>query len=311
MKDEGCAAGRAAPSLRELTAADLPALGELCRRGLRDSVDEATLRRLVLDEPGPRPELQLGLWDGTGLVGAALGSLRATADGLAGGPRLLLVAPELRRRGLGTRLMDELEGRLVAAGAAELRVGRLAPNYLWPGLDPRDTAALCLFEGRGYTRAGDAVNMAVELAGRDWWSRADEEGLAATGWALRRAAPADEARLVAFVDAHFGELWVWEARLALAQDPPTAFVAEGQGAIGGFACHGVSGLPGTFGPTGTDPAVRGAGLGKALLLRCLADLKGRGFAAIEIGWVGPVGFYSKVAGASISRVCWFLRKPPV
>jgi mycothiol synthase len=294
--------------MRELTAGDLPALEELCRRGLRDRLSSETLRRLLLDEPDFRPELHLALWDGPRLAGAALGGTRATPDGLAGGPRLLLVDPELRGRRLGTRLMDELEARLVAAGVAELWVGRLAPNYLWPGLDPRDTAALCLFERRGYARAGDAVNMSVALAGRPWWTPADDERLTASGWALRRGQPGDEPSLSAWVREHFGELWVWEARAALAATQPAVFLVVRGAQIGGFACHSVSGLPGTFGPTGTDPALRGAGLGKALLLRCLADLQEQGFAEVEIGWVGPVAFYSRVAGATINRVSWFLRK---
>lgn len=296
--------------LRELTAQNLPALAELCRHGLRDEVTPAVLGRLLLDEPGYDPALSLALWDGARLAGAALGGTRTTADGRVGGPRLLVVAPELRRRGLATRLIDTLEGRLAASGVGELRVGRLAPNYLWPGLDPRDTAALCLFEARGYERSGDAVNMAVELAGRSWWTPADEARLATSGWAVRRGAPADHAQLATLVRAHFGESWVWEAEAALAASPPTLFVAERAGQLGGFACHSVSGLPGTFGPTGTDPALRGAGLGRALLLRCLDDLRELGYATVEIGWVGPVAFYSKVAGAAISRVCWFLRRAP-
>ncbi|HMQ35107.1 MAG TPA: GNAT family N-acetyltransferase, partial [Chloroflexaceae bacterium] len=219
--------------LRRLMAEDLPALGELCREGLRDVVSPAVLRRTLLDEPGLRPELQLALWDGGRLAGVALGSLRATPDGPAGGPRLLVVAPELRGRGLGTRLMDELEARLAAAGAAELRVGRMAPNYLWPGLDPRDTAALCMFQRRGYERAGDAVNMSIALAGRRWWGPADEARLAAAGWAVRRATAADGERLAAWVGAQFGELWAWETGAALALSPPAAFLAERGGQIGG------------------------------------------------------------------------------
>jgi GNAT superfamily N-acetyltransferase len=230
--------------LRELTEGDLHILVELCRGGLRDAVSPAVLRRLLLDGPGDLPELQLGLWDEGRLAGAALGGLRATADGPVGGTRLLVVAPGMRGHGLGTRLMDELEGRLRAAGATELRVGRLAPNYLWPGLDPRDTAALCLFERRGYARRGDAVNMSVALADHAWWGADDETRLAAAGWVLRRASPADAEALAAWVREHFGELWVWEVRAALALDPPAAFVAECDGRIGAFACHSVSGLPG-------------------------------------------------------------------
>jgi ribosomal protein S18 acetylase RimI-like enzyme len=304
--------------LRELAEDDLHILVELCRGGLRDAVSPAVLRRLLCDGPGDLAVLQLGLWDDGRLVGAALGGLRALADGLVGGPRLLVVAPTLRGRGLGTQLMDALEGRLRAAGVVELRVGTLAPNYLWPGLDPRDTAALCLFERRGYTHSGDAVNMGVVLAGQEWWGPTDDARLAATGWAVRRATPADAEALAVWVHERFGELWAWEARAALALDPPAAFVAVSEadaqgmpeGRIGGFACHSVSGLPGTFGPTGTDPALRGAGLGRALLRRCLADLQAQGYAEVEIGWVGPVSFYSRAAGASISRVCWFMRRAP-
>lgn len=296
--------------LRPLTPVDLPALGELCRRGLRDAVTPAVLERTLLAEPGLRPELQLGLWDGPRLVGAALGSLRDAPGGRAGGPRLLLVAPELRLRGHGSGLLAELERRLIAAGATELRVGGLPPNYLWPGLDPRDTAALCMVERRGYARVRDAVNMEVDLAGRPaWWGPADEARLPA-GWSVRRGEERDSEPLAAWVRERFSELWAWEARAALGQRPATLFLAERDGQIGGFACHSVSGLPGTFGPTGTDEALRGAGLGKALLLRCLADLREQGYERVEIGWVGPIAFYSRAAGAAISRVFWFYSKQP-
>lgn len=295
--------------LRELAEADLGDLDGLCRRGLRDAVGPEVLRRLALAEPGLRPELHLGLWDGPRLVGAALGSLRARDDGRQfGGPRLLVVDPAARGRGHGGRLLGELERRLVAAGAEELRVGWIAPNYLWPGLDPRDTAALCMLERRGYARAGEAVNMEVDLGARAWWSPEDDARLAGRGWALRRGSPADADAVGAWVGARFGAPWAWEARLACAASPPSLFLAVRDGVIGGFACHGVSGLAGTFGPTGTAEELRGAGLGTALLLRSLADLRDRGVARAEIGWVGPVAFYSRVAGATISRVFWVFTK---
>lgn len=294
--------------LRQLAADHLSDLAALCARGLRDDVAPDVLRRLLLDEPQLRPELQLGLWDGPALAGVALGSLRELATGLAGGPRLLLVAPELRGQGHGRRLLEALEQRLVAAGARELRVGALAPNYLWPGLDPRDTAALCLFERSGYRRTGDAVNMEVDLAARDWWPPAEAQRMAATSWSVRRATASDGERLAAWVQRHFATIWVWELRQALGRSPVTAFLAEGASGIGGFACHSVSGLAGTFGPTGTDPALRGQGLGRALLLLTLADLREQGFDRVEIGWVGPVGFYSRMAGAAINRVFWFLAR---
>jgi GNAT superfamily N-acetyltransferase len=252
----------------------------------------------------------VALWEADHLVGAALGSLRQRPDGLLiGGPRLLLIAPELRGRGHGSHLLAELEVRLAAAGARELWIGQIAPNYLWPGLEPRDTAALCLLQRRGYERAGEAINMEVELSVRPWWTPDDERHVSAQGWTLRRATAADADTLGSWAVEQFSASWAWEVRLACAATPPTAFLVERDGTIGGFACHSVSGLAGCFGPTGTAPELRGLGFGRALLLRCLADLRTLGFERIEIGWVGPVSFYSRSVGAVVSRVFWSFVKP--
>jgi GNAT superfamily N-acetyltransferase len=290
-----------------LTPADLPALARLCAAALRDPVDRPTLERLVLDEPAAVPAYQLALWDGEELIGAALGSVRRKDDRTFGGLRLLAVHPERRRRGLGTQLLTELEARMAADGINELRVGGIAPNYLYPGLDVRDTPAYCLFTRRGYTRAGEAINMQVDLLARDWAAE-----LAATtlrdGWTVRRARPDEQAAVVAWVEAAWSAGWAWEANYAFQKSEPPIFLALREGQIGGFACHSVSGLPGTFGPTGADPALQGQGLGRALLLACLADLRARGFTQCEIGWVGPVCFYARAAEAAINRVFRHLSK---
>ena len=53
---------------------------------------------------------------------------------------------------------------------------------------------------------------------------------------------------------------------------------------------------GWFGPAGTDPEHRGHGIGAALLLRCLADIRGAGLAECLVSWVGPREFYDRTAG---------------
>lgn len=90
-------------------------------------------------------------------------------------------------------------------------------------------------------------------------------------------------------------------------DPPTALVAERDGEYGGFACWDVSGLRGTFGPTGVDEALQG--LGRALLCATLATMADAGYHQIEIGWVGPQAFYTRIAGARPRRICLLYRKP--
>jgi hypothetical protein len=52
----------------------------------------------------------------------------------------------------------------------------------------------------------------------------------------------------------------------------------------------------------TDPTTQGVGVGQALLGAVCRDLMIAGRADAEIAWVGPVGFYAKAAGATVSRV---------
>jgi GNAT superfamily N-acetyltransferase len=59
---------------------------------------------------------------------------------------------------------------------------------------------------------------------------------------------------------------------------------------------------------GTDPAARGSGIGRSLLLRCLLDQRAFGLDRAQIGWVGPVPFYADASGAFIERVFFLYQK---
>ncbi|NUP67682.1 MAG: GNAT family N-acetyltransferase, partial [Nonomuraea sp.] len=73
-----------------------------------------------------------------------------------------------------------------------------------------------------------------------------------------------------------------------------------------FAAWGAR--PAWFGPMGTAPDARGLGLGGVLLRRCLADQRAAGQASAQIGWVGPLRFYSRAVGARAERVFWLYRR---
>ena len=45
-----------------------------------------------------------------------------------------------------------------------------------------------------------------------------------------------------------------------------------------------------------------------LLRRCLAEQRAAGMASAQIGWVGPLGFYSRAVGARAERVFWLYRR---
>ncbi|MCX7859327.1 MAG: GNAT family N-acetyltransferase [Chloroflexus sp.] len=289
--------------LRELSPADCAQLVSLTQRSLSDPVDDRLIRRLLAAEPDARPELHLAAWRNGELLGAALGSVRRHDELLVGGPRLLVVDPALQRQGLGAYLLNELEQRLQAIGVHELRVGNLAPNYLWPGVPETNRAMQALLAKQGYELAGETLNMTVDLNGRDWLA-----GINPRQWSIRRARYG-EIELAAWAGERWGAAWQWEAAQAVATDPPTALVAERDGEYGGFACWDVSGLWGTFGPTGVDEALQGHGLGRALLCAALAAMASAGYRQIEIGWVGPQEFYTRVANAQPGRICLLYRKP--
>ena len=121
---------------------------------------------------------------------------------------------------------------------------------------------------------------------------------AAAGVTVRRADPWDHARYRRFVEETFGELWAVEADLAYRQSPITAFMAEREGRIAGFAAYECT-RRGFFGPTGVQREERGRGAGGALLFRCLESMREMGYAYAIIGGVGPREYYEKVCGAFV------------
>ena len=120
--------------------------------------------------------------------------------------------------------------------------------------------------------------------------------MTAAGVTIRRPL-APEARLVTqWVAETFGNGWSSETAVALSRQPPSCFIATRERRLIGFACH-ESIVRGFFGPTGVAEEARGLGIGHALLLASLSDLKAMGYGYAVIGDVGPSAFYEKTVGA--------------
>ena len=120
--------------------------------------------------------------------------------------------------------------------------------------------------------------------------------MTAAGVTIRRPL-APEARLVTqWVAETFGNGWSSETAVALSRQPPSCFIATRERRLIGFACH-ESIARGFFGPTGVAEEARGLGIGHALLLASLFDLKAMGYGYAVIGDVGPSAFYEKTVGA--------------
>jgi GNAT superfamily N-acetyltransferase len=209
--------------------------------------------------------------------------------------KLLVVAPDQRRAGTGRALMEAVhEWAFEGEGAAEVRIGGSAPFYLWPGVDTEHLDALCLFESLGYWVTGGEVNMRVPTS-----VRADPPA----GVVVRRAVDdSDVARVLALIR----RVWPWwEDEAARGIEHGCCHAAFGTDDAAdapalGFACHSVN-RAGWIGPMGTDPDRQHGGVGGAMLAQLCRDLQIAEYTDAEIGWVGPVSFYAKAAGARVSR----------
>ncbi len=118
------------------------------------------------------------------------------------------------------------------------------------------------------------------------------------GITIRRALAPEKSFVINWVRENFGEHWANECDVAFSNHPVSCYIALENGKLVGFACYETT-SKNFFGPTGVLENQRGKGIGKALLIACLNDMKTMGYAYAIIGGVGPAEFYSKNVGASL------------
>ncbi len=194
--------------------------------------------------------------------------------------RLLVVARDVRRRGIGSALLKDAEEHGADVIAAE------PGNYFTPGVVDTDLASCAFFRKHGYIETRFTHNLVAD------------PGQASAGPDVRRATLDDAARVLDFIEKEFGKIWRFEAAAAFDEDPPRVFITEENGGITGFAVHDVNnrGL-GFFGPTGVARSMRGRGLGCILLRASLEDLHQLGYERAVIPWTDALEFYRKCSGA--------------
>ncbi|MEJ2384792.1 MAG: GNAT family N-acetyltransferase [Xanthomonadales bacterium] len=289
--------------LRALRRDDSDALLEMWNATARfDPLTPGLLAEKLWGDDAFDPGMALVCEDGGLLTGFAMGVLRRAHGGDTGVIKLMAVAADRRRLGIGSRLLAELEAALRARGATAVRVCESAPNYLTPGVDARYSAAPHFFSERGYRRIGEACNMTVELPERDF-DTADAERIAGRdGIRFHRAGDADDAGLMELLRGNW-PTWVPEVRAALQNRPASLYVAVRGDDVLAFAAFDANNRgTGWFGPMGTAPTARRRGIGHVLLFRCLADMAAQGHRYATIPWVDPVDFYRQCAGAAVSRI---------
>ena len=220
------------------------------------------------------------------------GVVATVTDGVQGFVRFLAVDPTQRSRGLGRALLTAAEKDLRDAGATSVTIGADAPYYLWPGIDARELAAICLVERLHYSRVDVHLNMDVELA-----TVPADPG----GW--RVAGHADRDAVAAWATRHWG---FWRAEMLRACDQDGLVLAEDATGITALCAYDVN-RAGFVGPVAVRPDRLGRGDGRAPLLGALHRVRASGRTHAEIAWVSPVVPYARV-GATMGRSFLVYRK---
>lgn len=174
-----------------------------------------------------------------------------------------------------------------------MSLGGGAPFYLWPGVDVRMTRMLSLAEVAGFFPTGAELNMGASTMYR----AATPDGIV-----VRRVLDdADEHAVIDCCAAHW-PAWVPEVRRGIEHGAClAAWHTDGAvSGVAGFACHSVN-RAAWVGPIATVPAFQRRGIAAALMSEVCRDLGVAGHQAIEIAWVGPVGFYARAMGAVVTR----------
>ena len=115
---------------------------------------------------------------------------------------------------------------------------------------------------------------------------------------VRRSLAPEKHLVTNWVRTEFSEGWASETDVAYSSHPVSCIVAIHEEKLVGFACYDVT-AKAFFGPTGVDEPYRGRGIGKALLIVCLHEMRAQGYAYAIIGAAGPVDFYARTVGATV------------
>ncbi|MDH7482015.1 MAG: GNAT family N-acetyltransferase [Armatimonadota bacterium] len=263
----------------------------------------------VLGDPNYSQELSLAAFESDKPVAFMDAVVRTLDDNRVGFLKAWATETEYRGKGIATALLNRVEKRFQELGVQKVEAGWARPHYFTPGIDANAyTPAIAFLLRRGFTRTKISYNMDLALENRTFADKTLEKRIAEQGITVRRLDSTEKEAFLAWI-AEDGWSQGWQHQVGFACDlkPPTVFVAEREERYLGFAAYDAV-RPGWFGPMGTSQSLRGCGIGGALFLRCMDDMREKGYPICHICAVGPLYFYWKVAGAVVSRIFWIMEK---
>lgn len=124
-----------------------------------------------------------------------------------------------------------------------------------------------------------------------------QEALRTKGITIKKALAPDMSKIIAFTEENGHPGWADELRVCFSNQPVSCYIAVKDKQVIGFGCYEAT-ARGFFGPTLVAESARHQGVGKALLLACLASLRELGYAYAFIGWPAEdaIHFYQEATG---------------
>jgi len=298
-------------SIKKLKPSDQ--LNELVRfwnnNVIYDPITLEILKEKTFGDPDFNHDLTLIAVGNGQILGFMQGLVRQVEPDLKRGwIKLFATAEKYRRQGLATRLLKNIEEKMKSQDVKTIRLLDSNPNYFQPGIDPRYTEAIAFAERNGFKRFADTANLEVDLQHQNFDTSLEEKQLVGENIFIRRATKSDWHLIEDLIVNHF-KAWLPEIQITYKNGPISLHIAEYHGKIEAFSAYDSNNLnTGWFGPMGTNPVLRGKGIGGILLKRCLNDMKKQGHKISIIPWVGPIPFYWHYANARLKRVFWRYEK---
>lgn len=220
---------------------------------------------------------------------------------------LMAVHPDHQRQGVGTRLLALVETRFRDEGATKIVLGG-SFHHVFPGipvpLSGPGGEAEPFFEAHGYTVGKEVWDVRRNLVTPPVLP---EIAPLPPDVALRPTCPEEAPRMLDFLNRDFAGRWPRDVAHHLAHEGPVAHVFGlfVQGDPLGFALLHPPRSPGALrwaafapemaalGPIGVSPALRGQGMGLALLVMALEQLRDWGATETVIDWTDLLEFYAR------------------
>jgi GNAT superfamily N-acetyltransferase len=269
----------------------------------RDGAAVSALWQRSLGEAWPLDFSELAGVIGDALVavggGRLAGAALVTHSGRYGSLQLLLVAPELRRQGIGHRLHDVALDHLAWLGAHSVSLGGSPGPYLWPGVPTDLIEARAILKRWGWRFDSPCWDLVRDLADYETPAEIVRRGSA---FSYRWATGADRDRLAAFEALHFP---AWAAYFD-GDSLETAVIAlDDDAAIIGSLIATDQRHPqfwrellgedsGTINAVGVCEAARARGVGTAMVAYACEQLRDRSVGNCHIGWTKELSFYGRL-----------------